>query len=96
MTIKTLHPDLEAHVAGLRDRITTLKNKISHDSEAERVEDLGRLTVLEQHHHALAEKLRALNQEGPGFRQTVKAEILVLAEDLHRLLESLSLRHHSG
>jgi len=96
MELKTLHPELEADVESLSARIVALKSRITRESNPAKIEDAGQLVALEQQHSALAQRLHALNQEGPGFHQSVKAECIVIADDLSRMIESLWLKHENN
>ena len=53
----------------------------------ERIEEFAQAEQLEQRHKVLAEQLDALNREGPGFRQDLKAELDKLAYDLTTSVE---------
>lgn len=53
----------------------------------ERSAELGEVDELEIRYRRLADRLQALNREGPGFRPEVKAEIEKVADDLSGTVE---------
>ena len=48
----------------------------------EKMEEFGEIEDLEGRYKLLADRLRALNGEGPGFRPDMKAELEKVADDL--------------
>lgn len=82
-----LHPELELGLQALGERIATLQQKMSQAKGVEKVEDFGEIEELQRRYDTLAERLRALNREGPGFRQDHKAELEKLADDLSGTVE---------
>ena len=94
MMTKHLHPELAQRLRMLEGRITTLKQKLNAGSGSEKVNGSGTLHALEQRHGSLQERVRTLDDEGPGFRQDVKAEIIVMADDLHAMIDSMIVPSH--
>jgi predicted nucleic acid-binding Zn-ribbon protein len=86
-----LHPALEKKVRLLGTRIAVLQHKMETATSEQKIEALGRLTGLEQRHKHLEDQLRALDREGPGFRQDMKATMILLADDLTGAIEDLIL-----
>ena len=84
MQERGLHQGLELRLETLAERIAALKYKMSMAKGVERIEEFAQAEQLEQRHKVLAEQLEALNREGPGFRQDLKAELEKLAYDLAR------------
>ncbi len=60
---------------------------MSTDKGAEKIEDFGEIAALERRYDMLAERLQALNREGPGFRQDMKAEVEKVIDDLSGTVE---------
>ena len=90
-----LHPGLETQLAALAARIAALKEKRRTATGSERLEELGEIEELERRQKALADGLRSLDGEGPGFRQDVKAELERMAHDLTASLEDFVMRTDS-
>jgi predicted nucleic acid-binding Zn-ribbon protein len=87
-----LHPGLEIRLRTLALRIARLKEDAGTAKGLAKFEDDSEIESLEKRHKALAEQLRELDREGPGFRQNVKAEIDKLADDLTGSLDSFLKR----
>ena len=77
-----LHRGLEQQLEALAARIAALREKISGASGGERVETRGEIEELQHRYEETVERLRALQKEGPGFRQESKAELEKIAADL--------------
>jgi hypothetical protein len=90
------YADLEQRVEALERRIAALKRDVAKDPDPEKVLDSGRLAILEQRHQKLAERLHALDREPPGIRQSVGAELALLADDIDRTIDGLFLELGSG
>ncbi len=80
---------------GLRLSLDKLGERIAQLGESARgsggVENTGRVVKLEQlerRHKELADRLDALNREGPGFRHEVKVELEKMADDLSGTVEN--------
>jgi predicted nuclease with TOPRIM domain len=86
-----LHPGLEARLAALAERIAALRRRMSLAKGTEKLAEIGEVEQLERRYHALAENLRALDREGPGFRQNVKAELEKVADDLSATVEDFTM-----
>lgn len=91
-----LHRGLELRLEALAARIAALRHKMSKAEGAERIEAFGTIEEMEQRYRTLADRLRALNQEGPGFRQDAKAEIEKVVDDLSGTVESFVLQVDSS
>ena len=89
MTETSLHLALDKRLTTLEARIVELKEKMSHASPPEKVHEFAELTELERRYKALEERVRALNLEGRGFRQNIKAELILMADDLTGASEAL-------
>lgn len=87
-----LHRGLELRLEALAARIAALRLKMGAAQGAEKIEDFGEIEELEHRHKRLAEQLSALNREGPGFRQDVKAELEKIADDLSGTVEDFVMR----
>ena len=87
MEANDLHRGLELRLEALAERIAALRQKMSMAKGVEKIEELGEVDELERRYAVLAEQLRALNREGPGFRQNIKAGIEKLADDLSGTVE---------
>lgn len=83
-----LHRDLEFRLEALAARIASLRKSMKAARGAEKMEDFGALVELERRHQALADRLRRLNREGPGFRPEVKAEVERLTDDLMSIVDN--------
>ena len=94
MITKHLHPELTQRLHVLEGRIRTLKQKLCSGDGAEKVNGSSTLLALEQRHDSLLERTRTLDDEGPGFRQNVKAEIIVMADDLTAMVDSMIVPSH--
>lgn len=84
---RELHRGLEHRLEALAQRIAKLRQRMSAAKGTERLEELGEIEELDRRFDALAKRLQALNREGPGFRQDVKAELEKLADDLSGTVE---------
>lgn len=87
-----LHPGLELRLEALAERIAKLRQKASTAAGVEKIEEFGEIEELERRHKELAERLQALNREGPGFRQNMKAELEKVVDDLTGMVEDFMLR----
>ncbi len=87
-----LHRGLELRLDALADRIEALRQATANAKGAEKFEDLGELGELKQRYEILTDRLHALNEEGPGFRQSVKAELEAMADDLSGIVEDFIMR----
>lgn len=87
-----LHRGLELRLEGLAERIATLRRKMIQATGAEKIADAAEIDELERRYKTLAERLQALNREGPGFRQDAKAELEKVADDLSGALEDFVMR----
>jgi chaperonin cofactor prefoldin len=94
MMTKHLHPELGQRLRMLEGRINTLQQTLKAETGSNKVYGCGTLHALEQRHDSLQERIRTLNDEGPGFRQNVKAEIIVMADDLHAMIDSMIVPSH--
>jgi predicted nucleic acid-binding Zn-ribbon protein len=90
------HSVLQARLAYLTARIAELKAKMSRTEGYEKITEFGEIGLLEQRHKRLEDQLRALDREGAGFRQNVKAEVENLADDLAVAVEEMVMRIDSG
>ena len=77
-----LHRGLELQLEALATRIAMLRQKMSAAGGSERIEELGEIEGLQHRYDDTVERLRALQSEGPGFRQEAKAELEKIAADL--------------
>jgi chromosome segregation ATPase len=77
-----LHRGLEQQLEALAARIAALRQKMNAAGGGERVEDRGEIEELQHRYEETVERLRALQKEGPGFRQETKAELEKIAADL--------------
>ena len=91
-----LHPGLEMRLNTLAARIATLKEKMSQAKGLERIDALGEIVELERRYKRLEDRLGALNREGPGSRQDMKAELEKVSDDLMGALEDLMMWTDSG
>lgn len=91
-----LHRGLEQRLRALEARIAALRQAMSRAKGEEKIEEFGEIAELEQRHRRLADRLRALDGEGPGFRQDAKAELEKLADDLSGVVEDFTLWVDSG
>lgn len=82
MDEQSLHRGLEQQLEALATRIATLRQKMHAAGGGERVEELGEIEDLQHRYEETVERLRALQSEGPGFRQEAKAELEKIAADL--------------
>jgi predicted nucleic acid-binding Zn-ribbon protein len=82
-----LHRDLELRLEALAERIAALRRKLRRAKGREKVEEFGEIAELEDRYATLAERLQALDREGPGFRQDAKAELEKVADDLSGTVE---------
>jgi predicted nucleic acid-binding Zn-ribbon protein len=89
METSGLHQGLELRLEALAERIAALRRKLGAAQGKEKVEDFGEIAELERRYATLAERLQALNREGPGFRQDAKAELEKVADDLSGTIEDL-------
>lgn len=96
MTENGLHPGLEARLTALGERIASARIKMAQASGAAKIEAFGEVQDLENRHKLLSDRLDALNREGPGFRQNVKAEWEKLADDLTGSIENFTIWVDSG
>jgi predicted nucleic acid-binding Zn-ribbon protein len=91
-----LHPGLERRLKALETRIGKLKSEMARAKGVDKLDELGDVEVLEQRYKELEARLAALNREGPGFRQDLKAEAEKMADDLAANFEDFALRQVSG
>ena len=87
-----LHRGLEARLTALGERIAALRLKMDQASGEAKIASFGEISELETRHKLLVERLDALDREGPGFRQNVKAEWEKLADDLTGSIENFTLK----
>jgi predicted nucleic acid-binding Zn-ribbon protein len=73
---------LELQLESLAARIAALRQKMSAAGGIERIEDRGEIEDLQHRYDEIVARLRALQDEGPGFRQEAKAELEKVAADL--------------
>ena len=92
MTEKNLHPGLEMRLAALAERIGNLRQGATQESGLDRINDLGEIEQLERRHKLLSDELQALNAEGPGHWQNVKAEIEKRIDDVAGTVEEFIIR----
>jgi archaellum component FlaC len=86
-----LHRGLELRLKALARRIAALRRATTKTKGAQKIEEFGEIEELERRYEALDKRLHALNREGPGFRQDVKAELEKLADDLSGTLEDFTM-----
>jgi predicted nucleic acid-binding Zn-ribbon protein len=86
-----LHRGLELRLAALARRITALRHEMTRAKGAQKIEEFGEIEELQRRYDTLGKRLQALNREGPGFRQDVKAELEKLADDLSGTVEDFML-----
>jgi predicted nucleic acid-binding Zn-ribbon protein len=91
-----LHRGLELRLEALAARIAALRQKMSRAKGAEKIEAFGEVDELDRRYAGLAERLRALDSEGPGLRQNAAAEVEKLADDLSGALEDFTMWVDSG
>lgn len=84
-----LHSVLQMRLTALGERIVELRRKMEKSSGAAKIEAFGEIEELEARHKALQEKLRGLEGDGEGFRQEVKTEIEMVADDMTNAVEDL-------
>jgi predicted nucleic acid-binding Zn-ribbon protein len=96
MEQRGLHRGLELRLEALAARIAALRSAMSRAKGEEKLADAGEVAELEQRHQRLAERLSALDGEGPGFRHNVKAEVEKMADDLSGVVEDFTLWVDSG
>ncbi|HXS38920.1 MAG TPA: hypothetical protein VN766_01980 [Stellaceae bacterium] len=77
-----LHRGLEQQLEALAARIAALQQKLGAASGSERVEERGEIAELQRRYEEIVGRLRALQSEGPSFRQETKAELEKIAADL--------------
>ena len=92
MKEKNLHPGLEMRLAALAERIVNLRLRATQEGELDRIKDLGEIEQLERRHKLLSDELQALNAEGPGHWQNVKAEIEKRIDDVAGTVEEFIIR----
>jgi hypothetical protein len=73
---------LELQLESLAARIAALRQKMSAAGGVERIEDRGEIEDLRHRYDEIVARLRALQDERPGFRQEAKAELEKVAADL--------------
>jgi len=93
---RSLHPELEARLMALANRIAHLKRSMKEATGLKKVEDFGEIEELEQRYKVLEDRLSRLNREGPGFRQDMKAAIEMVADDLTGAVEEFMMRLDRG
>jgi len=91
-----LHRGLELRLVALAERIAALRQSMKQVKGAARIEDFGEIEELQRRYDVLAGRLQALDREGPGFRQDVKAELEKVADDLTGTVEDFGLWVDSG
>jgi hypothetical protein len=91
-----LHRGLEARLIALSGRIAALRHKMGDAKGIDKISDFGELDELERRYARLADRLRVLDREGPGFRPDMKAEIEKMADDLTGTAEDFALWIDSG
>jgi predicted phage tail protein len=84
-----LHRDLELRLETVTEHIAALRQKMNRATAREKVEEFGEIAELERRYRVLADRLQALNRQGPGFRQDMKAELEKVADDLSGSVEDL-------
>jgi len=77
-----LHPDLEMRLGAMQAKIVKLRRVIEALSVYDKIDEIGKLTVLEQRYHKLCERVQELNRKGPGFFHDMQAAILLIEDDL--------------
>lgn len=96
MEERSLHPELEARLTALANRIAHLRETMNKATGIEKIEDFGEIEELDQRYKVLEDRLSRLNREGPGFRQDMKAAIEMVADDLTGAVEDFMMRLNSG
>lgn len=91
MTATALHPELRKKVQLLANRIAVIGQKLAEGSPEQQIQLRARLRELQQRHLHVEQQLQALDREGPGFRQDVKAKLILLADDLVGAVSDLAL-----
>jgi predicted nucleic acid-binding Zn-ribbon protein len=91
-----LHPGLELRLEALAERIGVLRRAMAKATGVERLADLGEIDELDRRFRRLADRLRALNREGPGFRSDVKAEVEKITDDLSGTVEDFLMWIDAG
>ena len=81
------HRGLELRLEALAQRIAKLRQRMRTAKGTKRLDELGEIEELDRRFDALAKRLQALNREGAGFRQDIKAELEKLADDLSGTVE---------
>jgi predicted nucleic acid-binding Zn-ribbon protein len=89
MVETSLHPALDKRLATLRSRIDGIRRAMSLAPPAEKMQAAAALAELERRFAALDAQVRALSQEAPGLRQSIKAEVILMADDLVGMSEDL-------
>lgn len=92
MAQQHLHRGLELRLDALSDRIEALRRAMEHAKGAEKIERIGEIEELKKRRQALADRLRALNQEGPGLRRNIDAEWEKMTDDLTDLIEDFIMQ----
>ena len=87
MTQRSLHRGLELRLEALADRIEAIRQRMKTAKGADKIEAFGEIEELKRRRAALTEQLQALDREGPGFRQNIKAELETMVDDLSRSIE---------
>lgn len=75
----------------METRIGTIRHKLAGATPEQHMDKLGRLNDLERRHKQLEEQPQALNREGPGFSQEVRATLILLADELVGAADELIL-----
>lgn len=91
-----LHRGLELRLVALAERIAALRRNRNTATGAAKIEDFGEIEELQRRYDELAGRLQALDREGHGFRQDVKAEMEKVADDLTGVVEDFALWVDSG
>jgi hypothetical protein len=91
-----LHRGLELRLVALAERIVALRQGMRQATGAALIEDFGEIEELQRRYDVLAGRLRALDREGPGFRQDVKAELEKVVDELTGTVEDFGLWVDSG
>lgn len=87
-----LHRGLEARLEALAIRIAAARQSLGADTGSKKIAQLAEIKELEHRYTMLAERLAALNREGAGFRQDVKAELEKVADDLSAIVDDFLMR----
>jgi hypothetical protein len=90
------HSKLAQRLWTLECGIGSLQQNLNAGSEIDKVNGSGPRHALQQRHDSLQERVSALNGEGRGFRQNIKAEIIVMADDLHAMIDSMIASSHAA